>query len=36
VVWQNAPAALLPAALRDENPRGIWRLVNGQLTRDAL
>jgi NADP-dependent aldehyde dehydrogenase len=36
VAWQNAPAALLPPALRDENPLGIWRLVEGRLTRAAL
>jgi Aldehyde dehydrogenase family len=36
VVWQNAPAAVLPAALQDDNPLGIWRLVNGTLTRDPL
>lgn len=36
VAWQNAPSALLPAALRDENPLGIWRLVEGRLTRSAL
>jgi NADP-dependent aldehyde dehydrogenase len=36
VAWQNAPAELLPEALRDENPLGIWRRVNGALTRDPL
>jgi len=36
VAWQNAPAALLPEALRDENPLGIWRWVNGELSRDPL
>ncbi len=36
VCYQNFPAALLPAELRDENPRGIMRLVNGGLTRDAV
>ena len=36
VTWQNAPAALLPAALQDANPMGIWRLVNGKFTRDAV
>jgi 2,5-dioxopentanoate dehydrogenase len=36
VAWQNAPAALLPPALRDENPLGIWRLVNGEMTRAAI
>jgi 2,5-dioxopentanoate dehydrogenase len=36
VTWQNAPAQLLPEELRDDNPLGIWRLVDGQLTRDPL
>jgi NADP-dependent aldehyde dehydrogenase len=36
VAFQNAPAALLPPELRDENPLGIWRRVNGELTRDPL
>jgi NADP-dependent aldehyde dehydrogenase len=36
VAWQNAPAALLPAALRDENPLGIWRVADGRLTRSPL
>lgn len=36
VAWQNAPAALLPEALRDENPLGIWRLVNGCFTQTSL
>jgi alpha-ketoglutaric semialdehyde dehydrogenase len=30
VCYQNFPAALLPAELRDGNPLGIWRLVNGE------
>ncbi|MEY4674777.1 MAG: hypothetical protein RL148_2561, partial [Planctomycetota bacterium] len=34
VAWQDVPAALLPEELRDGNPRGIWRLVEGRLTRD--
>ena len=36
VAWQNAPATVLPLELRDENPLGIWRRVDGELTRDAL
>jgi NADP-dependent aldehyde dehydrogenase len=36
VAWQNAPAAALPPALRDENPLEIWRTVNGVPTREAL
>lgn len=36
VVYQNAPQALLPAPLRDENPSRRWRLVDGRLTREAI
>jgi 2,5-dioxopentanoate dehydrogenase len=34
--FQNAPDALLPEELRDTNPRGILRLVDGRFTREAL
>lgn len=33
VAWQNAPAHALPPELRDENPLGIWRRVDGEPTR---
>jgi acyl-CoA reductase-like NAD-dependent aldehyde dehydrogenase len=36
IAWQNAPAAVLPPELRDDNPLGIWRRVDGELTRDPL
>jgi acyl-CoA reductase-like NAD-dependent aldehyde dehydrogenase len=36
VCWQSAPAGVLPVALRDENPDGIWRRVDGQLTNRAV
>lgn len=36
ICWQDAPAELLPPELQDANPRGIWRLVDGALTRGAL
>jgi NADP-dependent aldehyde dehydrogenase len=36
VAYQNCPGALLPEALRDENPLGILRLVNGAYTRKPL
>jgi len=32
ICYQNAPAALLPEALKDENPLGIRRRVNGTVT----
>jgi acyl-CoA reductase-like NAD-dependent aldehyde dehydrogenase len=36
IALQNAPASALPPELRDDNPLGIWRRVNGEPTRDAL
>jgi acyl-CoA reductase-like NAD-dependent aldehyde dehydrogenase len=36
VAWQDAPDALLPAALRDGNPLALWRRVNGELTQSAV
>ena len=36
VCYQNFPAPALPEELRDENPRGIWRLIDGQLTKDSV
>jgi NADP-dependent aldehyde dehydrogenase len=36
VAYQNFPPSLLPAELQDRNPRGIWRLVDGQLTTAPL
>jgi 2,5-dioxopentanoate dehydrogenase len=36
VCYQNFPEALLPAELRNANPRAIWRNIDGRLTRDAL
>jgi NADP-dependent aldehyde dehydrogenase len=36
VCYQNLPEAALPFELRNSNPRGIWRTVNGQLTKDAI
>jgi NADP-dependent aldehyde dehydrogenase len=34
VAYQNFPQSLLPAELQDGNPRKIWRLVDGELTKD--
>ena len=34
VAYQNLPTALLPSAIADGNPEGIWRRVDGDLTRD--
>ena len=36
VCYQDFPQAALPDELKDENPLGIWRLVDGQFTRDAV
>ncbi len=34
--YQDFPQSSLPAALKDENPLNIWRLVNGELTKDRV
>ncbi len=34
VSYQNIPQALLPAVLRDDNPRGIWRRRDGALGKE--
>jgi len=36
VCYQDFPDAALPPALRDRNTLGIWRLVNGELTKDDV
>jgi len=36
VCYQDFPQAALPDELKDENPLGIWRLVNGAFTRDPI
>jgi 2,5-dioxopentanoate dehydrogenase len=36
VCYQNFPAQSLPLELRDENPRNIWRMINGQFIREAI
>jgi NADP-dependent aldehyde dehydrogenase len=36
VCYQNYPQALLPEALRDANPLGLRRLVNGQWSDAAI
>lgn len=33
VAYQDTPQNLLPPALKNENPLGIWRTVNGERTR---
>jgi len=34
VCFQNFPQSALPVELRNENPRKIWRMVDGELTRE--
>ena len=34
--FQNFPDESLPGALRNDNPHGIWRLLDGRLSRDAV
>ena len=36
VCYQSFPNEALPPELRDENPRNIWRAVEGQPTRDQV
>lgn len=36
VSWQGMPEHLLPAELQSANPTGIWRLVDGTLSKEAL
>jgi len=36
VCYQDFPQAALPDELKDENPMGIWRMVNGAMTQDAV
>ena len=35
-VAERAGASALPPALRDENPLGIWRRVDGAPTREPI
>jgi 2,5-dioxopentanoate dehydrogenase len=36
LAYQNFPQATLPVELQDANARGIWRLIDGQLTKEPL
>jgi len=36
VCFQDFPGEALPLELQDANPRGIWRMLDGRLTRDQL
>ncbi len=36
VCYQGFPESTLPDELRDANPLGIWRMLDGEMTREAL
>lgn len=36
VCYQNFPDAELPEELRNENPRGIWRMIDGEMTKGPV
>ena len=36
IAYQNFPQTALPEELQDDNPRGIWRLVDGETRRGEL
>jgi len=36
VCYQGFPDQALPDELKDTNPLGIWRLVDGEMTREAV
>ena len=36
ICYQNLPEAALPAELKNANPLGIWRMVDGALSRNPL
>jgi NADP-dependent aldehyde dehydrogenase len=36
VAFQSMPNLLLPDALKNGNPRKIWRIVNGEYTKAAI
>jgi len=36
VCYQDFPPSALPEELRNENPRGIWRMIDGVFTKDAV
>ena len=36
VCYQGFPDAALPEELRDENPLGIWRMLDGEMTREPV
>lgn len=36
ISYQNYPQAHLPTALKNENSQNIWRMINGEMSRDSV
>jgi NADP-dependent aldehyde dehydrogenase len=36
VCYQDCPQQFLPRELKDENPRGIWRMIDGKLSQEPV
>ncbi len=36
ICYQDLPHSMLPPELRDENPLGIWRLIDGRMSKETL
>jgi len=36
VCYQGFPDEALPEELKDDNPLGVWRMVDGEMTREAI
>jgi NADP-dependent aldehyde dehydrogenase len=36
VCYQDFPQDFLPSELKDENLRGIWRMIDGKLTQETI
>ena len=36
IAYQDAPQSMLPPELKNENPLGIERVINGKRTRDPI
>ena len=36
LAYEDFPHSRLPVELQDANPRNIWRMVDGQMTKEVL
>ena len=36
VCYQNFPQSALPEALKDENPLQIWRMIDGEISKEPV